>query len=432
MIEARFAAVMETFRLPPGCTVTVALSGGRDSVTLLYLLHTMPNRPFQLAAAHVNHGLRGEEALRDQRFCEQLCTDWGIPFRCFSGDARAYAQTHGQSIEEGARGLRYGFLDALADGTSAFVATAHHRDDQLETFFINLYRGSGSGGLRGIPARRNGYLRPLLDFSREELTAFAEARRLPFVTDETNGDTAYLRNFLRTEVLPLLCSRPEGNFAKGLTAAMDCLRAEDEALSQWADRVPDTRQQTLAALPEAVLKRVLDRVNGQPLSRVHFAAVQTLIQSNAPAGQVQLSDDRYFRLEYGNCVFVTPTQDLVIPIQPGTPVTCGEWCFSIRFAEINSPFTHFSLDCDKIKGDLVFRHKKEGDRFCPVGSGGSSRLQKRLKNDRVPRSERDQLWVLANGDGNLLWVEGYGADRAFCCGSTTRKALEIEIVRIGT
>lgn len=426
MMEERFQKVWSSWDLPEDCRVTVALSGGMDSVTLLYLLKHLPGRTFRLEAAHVHHGLR-QAAEGDLRFCEELCREWEIPLQVFRGDAKSYAEERGMSPEEGARALRYGFLDPLADGERNFVATAHHREDQSETFFINLFRGSGSRGLSGIAPQRGGYLRPMLTLEKAEISAFAKEKGLSNVTDETNADPAFLRNFLRHQVLPLLQSRPEGDFAKGLSAAMECLREEDLALNQWADGVEATDAQTLSALPDAVLKRVLDRMNGTLLDRVHFRKIAELIRKMPPAGQIQLPGGRYFRLEYGRCVFTEEAEEIWIPVEPDVPVLGENREFLVRSEEINSPFTHSMADCDKIRGNLIFRHKRPGDVFKPAGKGGTSRLQKRLKNDRVPRSQRDALWVLTDGTDRVVWVEDYGVAEEFCCDGSTKRVYCIEI-----
>lgn len=331
------------------------------------------------------------------------------------------------SLEEGARALRYSFLEQAARGKNTFVATAHHREDQLETFFINLYRGSGSSGLSGIKPRRGKYLRPLLGCTKEEILAYAAENELRYVTDETNADTAYLRNFLRGEVLPLLNSREEGRFSEGLAAAMECLRAEDEALNLWAERETADTAEALGKLPSAVLKRVLDRMNGKVLDRLHFGEIEALIRKAPPAGQVQIAQNRFFRIEYGRCLFLSVEDEICLRVEPNQPLEWQGQQFMLRSEEINRPFTHFDIDCDKIGGNTLLRRKKAGDVFRPMGKGGTSRLQKRLKNDRIPRSERDRLWVLADEKDRVIWVEGYGVAEEFACDAATTRIYTVAL-----
>ena len=424
MMTQQVQQALAAMDLPVGCRVTVALSGGMDSVVLLHLLKELPHRTFTLEAAHVNHSLR-PEADQDQAFCRRLCREWQIPLREFKGDCTGLAG----SPEEAARILRYGFLDPLADGERSFVATAHHLGDQLETFFINLYRGSGSRGLSGIKPRRGGYIRPLLNMKKEQIEGYAAEHSLAYVTDCTNSDTAYLRNFLRHQVLPLLHSRQEGDFSQGLLAAMQCLAQEDQALTAWADRITTREVAELSTLPPAVLKRVLDRYYGASLSRLHFEQIVALLQTAPPSGQVELPGGSYFRLEYGKAVFTRPPQEPVVPAVINGTATWGSTRFKIRLEEINSPFTHFCVDYDKIIGNPVFRRKQPGDRFIPVGKGGTSRLQKRLKNDRVPRSRREELWVLADGQNRVIWTEEYGVAKEFSCDAQTTRLCTVEIER---
>ncbi len=426
-MKERFLENLTRLGVKKGDRVTLAFSGGLDSVVLLALLK---EQELMLQAVHIHHGIRGDGADRDARFCESLCQSWQVPFKLLKGDAPAYAKERGMSLEEGAREMRYSLLAPFEE--KGFLATAHHGDDNAETFFINLYRGSGSAGLIGIPERRGNLIRPLLPFSKEELRAYAKAEGLSYCEDETNEDESYLRNFLRREILPRLDSREEGNFRKGLAASMKHLKEEHQALQKWADSIQTDRQEDLAALPAAVLKRVLDRMNGEALLRVHFDQICRLLSKEQGCGRVQIGEERYFALEYGHCRFIGQEEAVELSIRPNQPVCYGGREFSLCTWEINTPFTHFSIDCDKIGEDLVLRHRREGDLFQPVGGERStSRLQKRLKNDRMGRSRRDSLWILAERSGRILWVEHYGADRSAACDGSTKRAFCIEIKEEG-
>lgn len=425
-MRARFIENLARLGVKKGDSLTVALSGGADSVVLLFL---MKEQQLDLRAAHVHHGIRGESADRDAQFCRDLCQKWNIPFTLLKGDAPRYSKERGLSPEEGAREMRYSLLAPFEQ--EGFLATAHHGGDNAETFFMNLYRGSGSIGLSGIPERRGNLLRPLLCFSKEEIRSFAKEEGLFYCEDETNEDCAYLRNFLRKEIIPRLESREEGRFGKGLSFAMQHLKEEQEALQCWADSVKTDRQEELKKLPPAILKRVLDRMNGGSLPRQHFDAIRSLLEKGESCGRVQISGPRFFALEYGHCRFYEEQQEIELPIRPNELIQWNGEKFELRSWEINKVFTHFSIDYDKIGNDLILRHRREGDAFRPIGKGGTSQLQKRLKNDKIGRSERDGLWILAERSGRILWVEGYGADQSVACDEATIRAFSMEIKKEG-
>ena len=191
--------------LPRGGTVLCAVSGGRDSMALLHLLGALAaEEGFQVAAAHFNHRLR-PGADRDEAFVRAWCAGRGIPLACGAGDAAAFAREAARSVEDAARVLRYRFLEEAAEDLGADrVATAHHREDNAETVLMHLLRGSALQGLGGIAPVRGRVVRPLLETGREDINGYIRRHSIPFVEDETNFDTAFTRNRLRLEVLPLL------------------------------------------------------------------------------------------------------------------------------------------------------------------------------------------------------------------------------------
>lgn len=192
----------------PGDGVVVGLSGGPDSVFLLYALHTLQARMgFTLRAVHVHHGIRGAEADRDAAFSEKLCAKLVVPFQAVHVDAPSYAAQQGLSLEEAARILRYEALETARQQLTtptAWIAVAHHLDDQAETVLHNLVRGAGLRGLAGMENRRNHVIRPLLSTKREDILKWLEQNKIAYVTDSTNADPHYTRNRIRSTVLPEL------------------------------------------------------------------------------------------------------------------------------------------------------------------------------------------------------------------------------------
>ncbi len=253
----------------PGDGVVVGLSGGPDSVFLLYALHTLQARMgFALRAVHVHHGIRGAEADRDETFSETLCAKLDIPFQAVHVAAPAYAAQHGLSLEEAARILRYEALEAarqqlgqtLAAGTAAtsapaaWVAVAHHLDDQAETVLHHLVRGAGLRGLAGMGNRRNHVIRPLLSIKREDILKWLKEHDISYVTDSTNADPHYTRNRIRSTVLPELREiNPEASAHIAHSAAL--LREADAYFHALAFQYVDAHATLIEAPAEPTVLR---------------------------------------------------------------------------------------------------------------------------------------------------------------------------------
>lgn len=267
----------------PGDGVVVGLSGGPDSVFLLYALHTLQARMgFTLRAVHVHHGIRGAEADRDEAFSEKLCAKLDIPFQAVHVAAPAYAAQHGLSLEEAARILRYEALEAarqqLTQATAAWIAVAHHLDDQAETVLHNLVRGAGLRGLAGMENRRNHVIRPLLSIKREDILKWLKQYDIPYVTDSTNADPHYTRNRIRSTVLPELREiNPEASAHIAHSAAL--LREADAFFHALALQYVDAHA-TLTVAPDSA--NAIDRdAHTRPQTAVFQDAPVTLPEPGA-------------------------------------------------------------------------------------------------------------------------------------------------------
>lgn len=234
--------VLETLRhhalCAPGDTLIVAVSGGADSVALLDLLATLPDLPLSLVVAHLNHCLRGGESDGDERFVAELAAARGFPFETCRVDVRALAAEQGRSLEEAGRDARYAFFDRLRQQyAAAAVATAHHADDQAETFLLRLLRGAGGSGLGCMPFRNDrAVIRPLLEVSRRDLLRYLHERGLAWREDSSNLDTTLLRNRVRHELLPLL-ETYNPSVMKRLASTAYLLRQDEELLARQVETV---------------------------------------------------------------------------------------------------------------------------------------------------------------------------------------------------
>ena len=404
--------------LPPGSRVVCAVSGGADSVCLLDLTRQLPD--VECLCAHFDHGIRGEESCRDARFVEELCRSWQIPFYTETGDVPGYARQTGQSLESAARELRYAFLRRVAAETGADrIATAHNQNDNAETILFRLARGTGLRGLTGIPAERDGIVRPLLSASREEIEAYLTARGIGWVEDSTNALDAAARNRARHHLLPALEALHGGALAN-IARTGENLREDEEYLSSLArERLCAWGGETLpaaelAALPRPVAARVLRLWLGEDLTRERIQAVLALCRADSPSAWTMAAGRRVCR-RYDRLV-----------LDPGDRLPLTERTISLRQrvelpelglaaiwekmpsgAKIQSSFTTFSFSCVNICDTLSLTRRREGDSLTLAGRRGRRSLKKLLIDARIPREERDRIPVIRCG-GEILAVWGFG------------------------
>lgn len=433
MLNEAQALTREYAMLAPGSHVLCAVSGGADSVCLLHWLKGRAAEDgFALTAAHFDHRLRGAESQRDAAFVEKLCREWKIPCVVGSGDVSGEAGRRGTGIEETARALRYDFLEKTAAEVGAdLIATAHNANDNVETMLLHLIRGSGLQGLTGIRPRRGKLIRPLLTTPRAEILAYLEEHRLPHVEDSTNADTAYARNRLRHQVIPLL-EELNPVLISRLSDTVGYLRADNDYLTAQAMAAVRGAEPTVTGglvLPADAIGRSPDpiavRAVGALLGRLgehqyrsaHLLSVVELARSGHPSGSVDLPHGLTARRAYGLLV-VEPTAAeggwTPVPLNvPGeTPLPGLGWKLVCRPAQAppeppRTPFVCY-LDPAALDGPLTVRPRETGDAITLPGRPRKS-LKKLLIDAKVPRQDRERLPVVADRRGPV-WLGGFGPD----------------------
>lgn len=434
--------VEEYNMLPKGSRVLCAVSGGADSMCLLHLLFSRREAfGIEVLAAHYEHGLRGEESLRDAAFVERWCGERGIPLFLAHGDAAGYAARKGLGIEEAARELRYAFLRRTAEENGCGrIATAHSADDNAETILFNLCRGGGAAGLSGIPPVRGKIVRPLLGCTREEIERYLEENAVPHVEDSSNQTDDYSRNRIRHKVIPVLREiNPAFSAAAGRTAR---LLREDEACFQalaeaFLDRNPVDRglpAEELAALPRAVASRALRLACPKALSLSHVEAALALCQGQG-LGYADLPGIR-IRREQGRIYFdqeeklslprrvIVPGESLEIP-EAGIRINAY---FTEKKEEINDLFKTYSFKCERICGIISCTGRRPGDKIRPLGRNCTKSLKKLFLEAGFSQDQRDRTPIFRDEEG-VLAVYGLAlAERtAAKCGE---KVLRIDIEEI--
>jgi tRNA(Ile)-lysidine synthase len=444
--------------LNPGDRVVVAVSGGPDSVCLLSALHALSAElDIALHIAHLDHMFRGAESAEDARFVEGLAKTFGLPATVEHIDVPAFCRERGLSSQEGARKVRYGFLQQVArDSDASRIATGHTADDQAETFLMRLLRGAGVSGLASIPPVRNTIIRPLIEVSRSEVLEHLRSAHLEFRTDPSNAGPKYTRNRIRHEVLPVL-QRFNPRIVQTLAAEAALLRDEDDAVEAYLGTIAETaslqkdgaltvKRDALDTLPPAfrrrLIRKIVDLAGGDP-SQLSLARINGALSFMATAqtgGTMNLLHGLSITREYGRFIFAAqaPTAGfshaIALPGFTAIPElglaveTRLENAGQAEAAEEDNNYCWQALfDYDNMTLPLTLRNRRPGDRFHPAGmEGRSKKLQDYLVDEKVPRRKRDTVPLLCSGE-DILWVVGYRTDERFLTRADAKKTLIVTV-----
>ena len=407
--------------------VTVALSGGADSVALLKILLSLG---YDVSALHVNHNLRGKESDGDEAFCKELCEKLGISLKVVSVDVKGYAKEKGVSTETAARVLRY---EALCNTDADVVATAHTMSDNAETVVFNLVRGSALSGLCGIPLKieKGGklFVRPILCLSREDTEKIAGE----YVTDSTNNEDDATRNRIRHHVIPLL-KRENPSLEESVLKNSLILRSEDEFLKQSAEGV-DLSCKALRSAPKPLAMRKIKNLleeNALPVNSIYISDILALAYSDNPSASVDVGGARV-RREYDNIIVdkgETAPKLTEMTLRYGVNVL-SDGCKLVleeKSGKINNLFTTFYVDKDKINGTLSVRSRRTGDALHT--HGGTKTVKKMHIDNKIPKEKRDCMPVITDEKG-VVCAFGCGIDVGYEAGKNTKNILCIRYERDG-
>ncbi|MBQ8223522.1 MAG: tRNA lysidine(34) synthetase TilS [Bacteroidales bacterium] len=428
-----------------GDKVLLALSGGVDSIVLAKLLMLYRQRPISISFAHCNFHLRGDDSNRDEKFVTEFANKNNIPIYIKHFDTETYAKENSLSIEMAARELRYSWFKELKEVNNFDkVALAHHGDDQVETFFINLLRGSGIKGLKGMKPQNDFYIRPLLWTNRKQIEAFAKDNAIQWVEDYTNQENVYLRNKIRNQLMPFFDEIKDGA-RQSLKFSVDCLTSENELYRSLIDEKLSQHENVNGDYRFIENKFFLENENGRQLlfewvrkygfnyeqSASMFEAMRSgksgalfysidngqqttdsrlcsCLVASVQKGKIEIFKNKEEEEEYW--IYGFPDFRISGTLGLGDFETWG-----LRFSVFNKD-VDFKLirdvsvaqfDMEKVAFPLKLRRWRKGDRFNPIGMKGSKLLSDFFNDMGFSTYQKQNVWIMEDSNNLILWVVGY-------------------------
>jgi len=422
--------------------ILAAVSGGMDSVVMVRLLKAAG---FNFGIAHCNFQLRGDESTRDQEFCRTLAEKLQVPFHTISFDTRKYGADEKISTQMAARDLRYDWFEEVRQRSGySVIALAHHQNDAIETILLNLTRGTGIAGLHGILPKNGMLVRPLLFLTREEIKDLVDENRLDYVEDSSNASAKYARNKIRLEIIPKLKElNPalEQTFEKNLQHFREMEQLLTQKVAELKKELFVYQENEVHVLLDGLKKLAPQRLLLFTLLQefgVNETIVDDLIASlDKHPGRVFETNDFILVLDRNILIIskIIPTQqkETLIRLNDRELDYAG---FKLNILHDDSPLIiknnplAVAVDTDLLIYPLTLRPWRQGDHFYPLGMRGNKKISDFFIGQKVPLHKKNEIPLLINGNGEVIWVGGYRPDERYKVSINTKKVTIFELFRI--
>jgi len=481
--EKVFETILKYGLIKPGESVLVGVSGGPDSVCLLHVLNDLYRSGSlnieKIYASHVNHMLRGTEADMDEAYVKELCSRLGIELFSISIDVKKISRDRGLSIEEGAREARYGWFKSLAEQIgNCKIAVAHNRNDQAETIIMNIIRGTGIDGLKGMDFKRGNIIRPLLNIGRDEIETYCRIYNLNPRIDSSNLESVYTRNKVRLELIPYILQNFNINVVESVNRMSELIRDDYSCLEGMADELykecllsvnlPALKaEENLPnpvkfveldikkikrchnAIRKRIIRKAIENVRGNlaSIESIHVEKVLELCLEGRTGSRISLPGNMEARKSYNvlkicqvlidekidknsfsaeikiNIPGITYIEPLNACIE-STVIDRNSFDFDVFKKLDNKSLIQF-FDYDTLKEGIYIRGRKKGDIIFPYKCKGTKKLKDFFIDSKIPREEREKIPLVAKGK-EIVWVIGYKISDKFKITENTKNILKLE------
>ncbi len=416
----------------------LAISGGADSLALAHLLNKCG---YSFALAHCNFKLRGKESDADEAFCKALADKLGVVFYSTQFDTKRYCKDKKISIQMGARELRYNwFNDLIKKNKIKYLLTAHHANDNIETLFINLLRGTGINGLKGIAEKKDSLVRPLLIFSKDELLDYLKKENISFRLDKSNLESKYERNFLRLKIIPKL-KKLHPHFETTLINNISNFKEESQIVNDFilekVNTIVSIKESEILIekhllKKEKYIKTILNYIiKPYGFNSSQIDDITANLKENKAVGKLFFSEKKTLIIDRD---FIFIKQKNTHDFQP-IIINSSEELKTINFlkiSEIKTPkvFNHKELiiEQEKLIFPLIIRSKQNGDKFNPFGMKGFKLVSDFIKDIKLNAIEKENCRILENGNGEILWIIGYRTDNRYKINNSSKKLLKLNLL----
>lgn len=458
MREKVLKTILEHRLIEEEDNIVVGVSGGPDSMALLYvLLDIKKDIRFNIYIAHVNHGVRGEDALKDEIFVKQISEKLNLPYYSKRVNMNLYAKEKGISSEEAGRELRYGFFrEILLKVGGGKIAVAHNMNDQAETLIMRFLRGTGIDGLKGMEFKNEDIIRPILGIERVEIEEYIFKNNIETVLDKTNLEPIYSRNKVRLEVIPYIEENFNPNIIKTLWRTSQVSILDSEFLENYSEKrynilVKKADKHSIIlngslfskehrSIQQRIIRNCIYKINEslQGITEQHVSSVINLFVEGGTGKEIHLPNDIIAKTSYEDFILEKSSEkkekiDYSYKIDLYKPTCLMELgcSFNIKILPIEKIKIRYKdrfikyLDFDKIKGNLYIRSRQAGDRFVPFGMSGTKKLKDYFIDEKIPKDLRDKIPLIVDEE-NILWVVGYRINDLYKITKDTKTVLVME------